>query len=163
MTRQQPAATVSATAITALQTALAAEQAACYGYGVVGAYLSGPDASRAHVDWVAHQVARDSLTATISGAGADPVPAAVAYKLPIPVRSAAAARSLAVILEDRVAQAYLSLVGVTDLEVRALGAVKLRETALRAAAWSHTTVAFPGLTSSSLDGAGSKPAISEPG
>jgi hypothetical protein len=141
---------VSAPAIAALQAALAAEQAACYGYGVVGAYLSGADFVAADTDWVAHQVARDKLTAILSAAGADPVPAAVAYQLPVPVRSAAQARALAAILENDVAQAYIALVGMGGTALRALGATQLRAAALRAAGWSQQTVAFPGLPAGSL-------------
>jgi hypothetical protein len=156
-------AAVSSGAIAKLQAALAAEQAACYGYGVVGAYLSGADAARADSDWIAHELARDGLSATITAAGADPVPAAVAYRLPIQVRSGAQAAALAVILEERVAQAYIGLVGLTDLSLRALGARQLRDAALRAAAWSHATAAFPGLSSRGLSAPGSTTAISEPG
>jgi hypothetical protein len=150
-------------AIAALQAALAAEQAACYGYGVVGAYLSGAAAARANMDWIAHQRARDRLTATISAAGADPVPAAVAYRLPVLVQSATQARALAVILEDRIAQAYIRLVGLGDQALRAEGATQLRDAALRATAWNHATIAFPGLQATGLGGAGSTSAISEPG
>jgi Domain of unknown function (DUF4439) len=157
------AARLSRQDVTVLQAALAAEQAACYGYGVVGSHLSGAAAARADTDWTAHELARDSLSATITAAGADPVPAAVAYRLPIAVQSAAQATTLAVILEDRVGQAYIGLVGLTDLTLRALGARQLRAAALRAAAWSDTTSAFPGLPASSFGGAGSAPAISERG
>jgi hypothetical protein len=157
------AGAASPRAIAKLQAALAAEQAACYGYGVVGAYLSGADAARADSDWVAHELARDSLAATITAAGADPVPSAVAYRLPIQVRSAAQAMALATILEERVAQAYIGLVGLTDLTLRALGARLLRDAALRATAWSHATAAFPGLNGRDLSSAGSVSAISEPG
>jgi hypothetical protein len=157
------AGAVSALAIAKLQAALAAEQAACYGYGVVGAYLSGSAAARAESDWVAHELARDSLSAAITAAGADPVPAAVAYQMPIQVRSAAQAAALAVILEQRVAEAYIGLVGLTDLTLRALGARQIRDAALRATTWSHATAAFPGLPGSSLSAPGSTRAISEPG
>jgi hypothetical protein len=164
VTSQTPAAAIGAQGIAALQAALAAEQAACYGYGVIGAYLSGRGQNaRASTDWIAHQVARDSLTATITAAGATPVPAAVAYQLPVPVHSASQARALAAILEDRVARAYIGLVGVTDLTLRALGAGQLRAAALRAASWGQATVAFPGLPASGQGGMRSKPAISEPG
>ncbi len=157
------AAAVSPQAVARLQAALAAEQAACYGYGVVGAYLSGAGAARADSDWIAHELARDSLTATITAAGADPVAAAVAYRLPIQVRSATQATALAVIIEERVAQAYIGLVGLTDLTLRAFGARQLRDAALRATTWSHATAAFPGLPGNSLSAQGSTPAISEPG
>jgi hypothetical protein len=133
-----------------LQAALAAEQAASYGYGVVGAHLAGPQQQRAQADWVAHQVARDQLAVMISKLGAVPVPSAVAYALPEPVQSARQARSLAVTLEDRVTQAYLALVAVDEAGLRVFAARQARTAALRAAAWRGSTVAFPGLPGSSL-------------
>jgi hypothetical protein len=141
------AAAASLQAVAVLQAALAAEQAACYGYGVVGAHLnaSHPQAKSADADWVAHQLARDSLAALITAAGAQPAPAPVAYQLPVHVQTPAQARSLAVILEDNVAEAYLRLVALPERSLRALGARELTAAALRAAAWRQATVAFPGL------------------
>jgi hypothetical protein len=139
-------------ALDALQLALAAEQAASYGYGVVGARL--PQGSTAQVDagndWVAHLRAADRLTQLISARGATPTPAAVAYQLPAPVHSAAQARALAATLEDRVAQAYLGLVALTDTGLRSLGAQQVKAAALRAAAWRGSTEAFPGLPAGNL-------------
>jgi hypothetical protein len=138
--------------LAALQNALAAEQAASYGYGVVGARLPQGSAAQAAAsnDWVTHVRARDSLTQEISARGATPTPAAVAYELPFPVNSPAQAKALAAALEDRVAQAYLGLVALTDITVRTLGAQQARAAALRAEAWRGTTEAFPGLPSDSL-------------
>jgi Domain of unknown function (DUF4439) len=135
--------------VAALQAALAAEQATCYGYGVVGSHLSGADAAAATSDWIAHQQARDTLSAILISAGATPVPAAVAYRLPITVQTAAQARSLAVILENDMAIVYMQLVAVSDKALRALGASGVTAAALRAAAWRRSTVAFPGLPASS--------------
>jgi hypothetical protein len=59
-------------AVTALQVALAAENAAIYGYGVAGAYLSGSAQTEATSDWHAHLLARDTLQSMISGLGATP-------------------------------------------------------------------------------------------
>jgi len=134
----------------ALQSALAAEHAAVYGYGVVGANLSGSGQAAAMTDWVAHQVARDTLEAMLRSRGAQPVAAAVAYQLPVTVRTPAQAASLAVILEDRVATAYLGLVALSSPSIRKFGAVALRAAALRAAFWRGSTVAFPGLPASAL-------------
>jgi Domain of unknown function (DUF4439) len=147
---------LSPQALAALQTALAAEQAACYGYGVVGAHLnaSRSQSGSADSDWVAHQLARDNLTALITAAGADPGPAPVAYQLPVHVQTPAGARSLAVILEEKVAQAYLGLVALPEHSLRALGARELTVTALRAAAWRRATVAFPGLPTPESKSAG---------
>jgi hypothetical protein len=150
MSGQAPRAAAPRAAIRALQSALAAEHAAVYGYGVVGAYLSGTSRATATADWVAHQNARDELEATLRSGGAQPGPAAVAYQLPVPVRTPAQAVSLAVILEERIATAYLGLVALSTPRLRELGALQVRASALRAAFWRGTTVAFPGLTAAAL-------------
>jgi hypothetical protein len=132
-------------AVRALRAALAAENSAVYGYGVAGAHLSGARRAAAVRDWVAHENARDALTAMLAARGGQPVAAAAAYELPFPVRSAPAAASLAALIEDRLAAAYLGLVALTDPALRAFGAAALRTAALRATAWRGSTVTFPGL------------------
>jgi threonine dehydrogenase-like Zn-dependent dehydrogenase len=136
--------------IRALQTALTAEHAAIYGYGVVGAYLAGSMQAAATNDWVAHQVARDRLEAVLRSLGAQPTAAAVAYHLPVPVRSASEAVALAVVLEDRIATAYLGLVALSNVSIRVFGAMQVQASAMRAAAWRGGTVAFPGMTPAAL-------------
>jgi hypothetical protein len=138
--------------IRALQAALAAEHAAVYGYGVAGAYLTGSQQATATTDWVAHQVARDELESMLRSLGAQPGAAAVAYQLPAPVHSAGDAAALATVLEDRVATAYLGLVAVSAAAIREFGALQVRASALRAAAWRGSTVAFPGMTAAALAG-----------
>jgi hypothetical protein len=132
-------------AIAALQAALAAENSAVYGYGVAGAHLAGVKRAAAVRNWVAHQHARDVLTAMLAARGVQPVAAAASYALPFGVHGAAAAVDLATVLEDRVGAAYLGLVGLTDPALRAFGARGVRVAALRAAAWRGGTLAFPGL------------------
>jgi hypothetical protein len=136
--------------IQALQTALTAEHAAIYGYGVVGAYLAGNMQATATTDWLAHQVARDRIEAVLRSLGAQPAAAAVAYQLPVPVRNASDATALAVVLEDRIATAYLGLVALSNLSIRDFGAQQVQASALRAAAWRGGTVAFPGMTTAAL-------------
>jgi hypothetical protein len=138
--------------LAALQAALAAEQAASYGYGVLGAHLSGKRWIAATDDWVAHQRGRDQLTSMIIAIGGQPVPSAVGYQLPSPVRSAAGAQALAVTLEDGVAQSYLGLVALPEPALRELGAAAVRAAALRATTWRGSTVAFPGLPAASPSG-----------
>jgi Domain of unknown function (DUF4439) len=130
--------------VSALQAALAAENAAIYGYGVVGAYLSGSLASTAQADWHAHLLARDSLQSMISALGATPVAASPAYSLPFTVNDSASAVRLAAYLETGVTSAYLGVVGVADTSLRDFGAQAMRDPALRAARWSGSTEAFPG-------------------
>ena len=129
----------------ALQAALAAEHAAVYGYGIVGAMLSGGEQARALTDWKLHQESRDTLEAMIVKLGATPVAASAAYRLPFAVADARSARRLAASLEDGVTQAYLGLVAVTDQTLRTFGALAMQPPAGRAAAWRGSTVAFPGM------------------
>jgi hypothetical protein len=139
---------VAPQAIPALQAALAAEHAAIYGYGIVGAMLAGTGRAAALDDWKIHQDARDTLQAMIAKLGATPVAADAAYGLPFAVRDPRDARRLAAMLEDDVTQAYLGLVAVTDPTLRTFGALAMQPPANRAAAWRGGTVAFPGMPSS---------------
>jgi hypothetical protein len=140
----------AAAEVTAMQAALSAEHAAIYGYGVAGAHLTGTDLTAATSDWVAHQVARDSLETMLRAAGVAPVAAAVAYRLPQPVHGAVTAISLAVTLEERVTTAYLALVAGTSPGIRKFGARQVIAAAMRAAAWRGRTVAFPGYSVSAI-------------
>jgi Domain of unknown function (DUF4439) len=132
-------------ALAALQTALAAEQAASYGYGVVGAHLTGTKFALATTYWIAHQRERDKLTAMIAALGARPHPAAVAYQLPGQIRSAAQAVSLAALIEHQVAAAYLPLVAQPDQALRQLAARRMQTAAIWATRWNGRPQAFPGL------------------
>src|SRR5262249_57513455 len=116
--------------------AAAAEQAASYGYGIIGPHLPGRRFAAAAADNVAHDRARDSLTAMLTARGAQPRPAAAAYQLPMGVRTPAAALALAVTLERQVAAAYLGLVAVPDRALRRFAAENMRDSAVRAARWS---------------------------
>ena len=133
------------TAVQALQAALAAEDAAVFGYGVAGAHLSGSRKSAAEQHWTEHNEARDTLTAMISALGATPTAAQAFYRLPFRVHDAASAAALAAYLEDGVTRAYLGLVAVSDQRLRTFGALAMQAAAERAAFWRGTTEAFPGL------------------
>jgi hypothetical protein len=136
--------------VAALQAALAAEQAAVYGYGVAGAHLGGENQATAQQYWTAHREARDTLTAMISARGATPVATLAYYALPFPVTNAASASALAAHLEDGVTAAYLDLVALPlsaadSASLRTFGALGMQASAGRAAHWRGSTVAFPGL------------------
>ncbi|MGD0703854.1 MAG: ferritin-like domain-containing protein [Trebonia sp.] len=138
-----------ATEISALEGALAAENAAVYGYGVVGAMLASGPRSRARTYWVAHQEARDTLEAMLVKLGATPVAASPAYQLPFAVTGEASAAALAAALEDGVVRAYLGVVAVTDQTLRSFGALAMQPPANRAVVWRGSTVAFPGMPTTS--------------
>jgi Domain of unknown function (DUF4439) len=129
----------------ALQAALAAEEAAIFGYGVAGAHLSGNRKAAAEQDWTGHNKARDTLSAMISTLGAEPTTGAAFYQLPFEVNDAASAAKLAAYLEEGVTRAYLGLVAVSDRRLRTFGALAMQSSAERAAFWRGTTEAFPGL------------------
>jgi Domain of unknown function (DUF4439) len=154
MTRVMAASASAVRALTAvrvvpaLQVALAAEDAAIFGYGVAGAHLSGSRKSAAEQDWTNHNEARDTLTAMISALGATPVAAQAFYRLPFEVTDAASAARLAAYLEEGVTRAYLGLVAVSDRRLRTFGALAMQGPAERAAFWRGTTEAFPGLEAS---------------
>ena len=131
--------------IAAMQAALAAEQAASYGYGVAGAQLTGARYAAAAADSVAHERARDSLTAMITALGGRPRPAAVAYRLPGRVGTARQAIALAATLEREVTAAYLGLAAAAGPGLRTFAADGMRACAVRAARWSGRSPAFPGL------------------
>jgi hypothetical protein len=131
--------------VAALQGALAAEHAAVYGYGIVGALLAGSAQSHARASWTAHQVARDNLVTLLTKLGATPVAASPAYQLPFAVTNANSAKQLAAALEDGVTRAYLALVAVTDPTLRTFAAQAMQTSANRAVSWRGTTVAFPGM------------------
>src|SRR4051795_1354083 len=136
----------------ALRDALAAEHAAVWGYGVVGAALD-PGARQPAVDSEAtHRDVRDRLVALLDQRKADPVPAEAAYTLPFPVLSDIDAASLAVVLENGVASAWVHVLGgAADRDVRQLAVDTLSAAEVRAVSWrtaaGQTTVtsAFPGL------------------
>jgi hypothetical protein len=132
--------------VPALQAALAAENAAIFGYGVAGAHLTGSGLAAAEQDWTRHNEARDTLAAMIRRLGAAPAATRAFYQLPFRVHDAASAMALAAYLEDGVTKAYLGLVAVSDERVRRFGALAMQGTAQRAAFWRGSTQAFPGLS-----------------
>jgi Domain of unknown function (DUF4439) len=135
----------SPTALDAARTALLAEYAAAYGYGVVGAHVRGAaqaQAARA-LDW--HQQQQSVLRTTLSAQGAEVPPPEPAYVLPFLVTGATSAARLAVILEDGTAAAYADLVGATESGARQAAALGLAQCAVRSAQWRGSSVPFPGL------------------
>ena len=132
-------------AVAALQAALAAENAAIFGYGAAGAHLTGSSLAAAIRDWTGHLEARDTLVAMISRMDATPAAAQAYYELPFPVHDAASAMALAARVEDGVTRAYLGLVAVSDQQLRQFGALAMQGAAQRAAFWRGSTQAFPGL------------------
>ena len=136
----------------AVRASLAAEHAAVWGYGSVGAALPPEAREPAAAGEVAHRDVRDRLVALLESRGADPVPREAGYTLPFPVLSAVDAAALAVVLEEGVSAAWVRLLdqaaeaSVRELAVAQLGAAEVRAVGWRTAAGRiPVTRAFPGL------------------
>jgi hypothetical protein len=136
--------------IEALRSALAAEHAAIFGYGVVGAYVSGAARDSARQAETAHRDRRDQVALRIEAAGGAIVGAQGSYALPFPVNDASSAVRLAAQLEEGTAGAWREALSGTTGEDRALALDALIACAVQATRWrkaagiSPTTVTFPG-------------------
>ncbi|MFC6885373.1 MULTISPECIES: ferritin-like domain-containing protein [Actinomadura] len=142
--------------VNALQSALRAEHAAVYGYGVLGARLRGVHQQTAKTYWDAHRLRRDDLTSRLAGQGARPDAAAPVYSLPVKPTSARSAAQLAAALENDLVGAYVGLAGASDPALRSFAARAMQEAMTRSARWSAAagqparSAAFPGLPPEAL-------------
>lgn len=152
-TAADPAAPAPAAAdsIDALQTALAAEHAALWAYGLVAAY--DPAAAAAVTTMVSnHQGTRDLAANLIVSAGGTPVGPHPAYTAPQPVTDAASALQLALTIESDCANAWRAVIGSTDdSSLRGTALSALTDCALRMVTWRKSgkitplTIPFPGM------------------
>jgi Domain of unknown function (DUF4439) len=124
----------------ALQSALAAEHAAVYAFGVVGGVLGGD--AEAEAAYAAHRGRRDQLTAML---GAAAVAAEPVYTLPFDVSGPAAAQRLAVRVERRCADVYAATVARTTGARRSYASRALTDCAVRGLGWGAQPEPFPGL------------------
>jgi hypothetical protein len=131
-----------------LQGALAAENAAIFGYGMAGAFMTGTQQSTATTFWNEHRSAADTLSSMLRALGAQPVAADAAYKMPFAVHDGHEAVALAIFLEDGVTTAYLGLVAAGDAGLRGFAARAMQDAAVRAALWRRSSLAFPGFPAS---------------
>ena len=133
----------------ALQQALAGEHAAVYVYGVLGARASASEqpelSSRLVSAYTTHRGRRDRLTAVIRRAGAEPVAAEVAYRLPSPARTAAQLDAAALAVERRCAEVYAQATGSTSRSHRRWAVHALLDAAVRQLAFGGRPEDFPGV------------------
>jgi len=94
------------TDVDVLQTLLATENAAAYGYGVLGGHLASAERTVASQAEDAHLARRDAVARLVRDRGVSPTPAAPGYVVPGPVADRTAALTLAARLEDGAAAAY---------------------------------------------------------
>ncbi len=141
---------LSPDAVTTLQRALAAEQAAVWAYGLVAAY-SRDDADMINEARAGHLLRRDATAARlVAGGSAAPEPAP-AYQVSVAVMDPPSARQLAQDIESDAAGAWRAVIGSTDdAELRGFALLGLSDAAVRLAMWKQvagvapSTVPFPG-------------------
>lgn len=148
----------------AWQAALAAEQAAAFGYGVLGPHVRAHYQSQARADQQDHRDLASRTAALLAATGATPVSPQADYPVPSPLTGAAAEQH-AVELEQACAAAWRYLIAVAaDVEssrsgldaasirsLRGRAQSGLTAAAVRAVRWrrvtdpAHATVPFPGI------------------
>ncbi|MGH3853286.1 MAG: DUF4439 domain-containing protein [Pseudonocardiaceae bacterium] len=154
--------------VDALQRALAAEHAAIWVYGVVGAFAPRALGGQIVAAATAHQARRDATERMLIGAGTRPVPPEPGYLTPERVTDAASALRLAITAETDAAAAWRSVIergtadpdprnaanpnprSVADPDLRGVALDALTAAAVQATRWraaagiTPLTVPFPG-------------------
>ncbi|MER5424145.1 ferritin-like domain-containing protein [Streptosporangium roseum] len=128
-----------------LDTALAAEHAAVYAYGVIGARSTGNLRAVATDAFDAHRAHRDRLRTLIISRGGTPVEPNASYELPVTPSTSAQAVELAVLVERGVTSAYLELTASGDPALRKMAALAMQECVVRAYGLRPEIEAFPGM------------------
>ncbi|MFF3439033.1 ferritin-like domain-containing protein [Streptosporangium sp. NPDC002721] len=128
-----------------LGTALAAEHAAVYAYGVIAARTTGRLRATTTAAYNAHRARRDRLRTMIITAGGTPAEPKAVYELPVTPSSAAQAVELAVLVERGVTGAYLELAASTDPALRKMAALAMQECVVRSYGLRPEIEAFPGM------------------
>ncbi len=136
------------TPVEALQAALAAEHAAVYVVGVLGARSSPsrqPALYAALTDsYREHRRSRDQLSVLITKHGAVPVAAEVAYAVPAGLRTAAELSDAALQVERRIVKTFGQLIESTTGADRRWALVALNAAAVRQVEFRGTPEMFPG-------------------
>lgn len=142
--------TAARTGLDALQTALAAEHAAVFVYGALGAQTSQSASPVLFADvtdaYATHRQRRDDLIAMITDAGGDPVAAEPGYELPADLATAEAITSRALRLERDAAATYAFVVASTTGSARSWAVKALVDTAVRELRFGGRPETLPGLS-----------------
>ena len=128
----------------AVQTALGAEYAAVWCYGLVEAFLPETLDKHAREDLTAHRVRRDATIRVLTDSGVRPAPAEPAYRIPAPVTDQTSAMRLVVTAESDTAAAWRSVLERCDDQgLRRMALDGLTDAAVRGARWSEQLGAKP--------------------
>ncbi|MEO3872380.1 ferritin-like domain-containing protein [Nonomuraea sp. B12E4] len=129
-----------------LSKALAAEHAAVYAYGLLGARTSGSLRDRMTLAFEAHRARRDQLRTYLRARGGRPVEPDASYALPFFPGDATLAVRLAVHLESGITAAYLELAAARDTSLRRYAALAMQDAVSRSYGFRpDQPAAFPGM------------------
>ncbi|MEU6738353.1 ferritin-like domain-containing protein [Streptosporangium sandarakinum] len=145
-----------------LDTALAAEHAAVYAYGVLAARAEGALRSTMTAAFTAHRARRDRLRAMIIERGGTPAEPDASYRLPAVPSTSEQVVDLAVMVERGVTAAYLEAVASGDLTVRRMAALAMQECVVRAYGLRPEIETFPGMPAPASPSPAPTPAPSPP-
>ena len=123
----------------AIEAAISGEDACIYAYGVIGSQVRGAAKDRARKALAGHQAWRDRMQAQSPSI----VAAGIAYDFPFPVEDSAAAKQLAVLVENRMVGLYADLAASADGTAREDAVTAAMECATRAITWGGLPLAFP--------------------
>jgi hypothetical protein len=133
----------------AVQKTLAAEHAAVYLFGVIGARVSASAqaqlSQRVREAYTVHRGRRDQLVAMLRAVDADPVAAEVAYDLPTPARTLSQLERAALLVEERCAAVYADMVSHTARANRQWALDSLEDAAVRLLGFGGDAEPFPGI------------------
>lgn len=136
------------TPVDALQTALAAEHAALYVYGALGARTSASATPVVFAEvsdaYATHRAWRDLLTSRLVDEGAEPTPAAATYELPATAPTPAGVSRAAVEVEERCAATYAYVVANTSGSDRTWAIGALTRAATRRVSFGAAPETLPG-------------------
>jgi hypothetical protein len=125
--------------VSAIEAAISGEDACIYAYGVIGSQVRGGAKVRARKALDEHRAWRDRLQSQTPSI----VAASIAYDFPFPVEDAAAAKQLAVLVENRMVGLYADLAASVAGQAREDAVTAAMECATRAIAWGGVPQAFP--------------------
>lgn len=136
-------------ALPALQRTLAAEHAAVYVLGALGAQTPKGQAptllAAVSAAYAEHRARRDHLVRTVRQLGGSPVAAAPAYEVPTTSATSASVGRGAAEVERRCGETYAYLVAHTEDAQRRWAVTALTDSALRRLTFGAEPEPFPGL------------------
>ncbi|MEI6363653.1 MAG: DUF4439 domain-containing protein [Actinomycetes bacterium] len=131
------------TAAEALSALCSGEDAAIYAYSVAGARVAGARRRRALTALDSHRAHRDRIASMIVAADGTPPGSAVAYALPGPVGTPAAARELMALVDNGLVGLYADAAATLTGADRRWAVRTAAECAVSAVDWGAQSQAFP--------------------